>query len=207
MTSLFEFDNQPETLPLTRAKAVLYRGFLPSADAGQLLQYLLDAYTWEQPELTVYGRKHKIPRHAAWVGDADTGYDYSGIRHQIQPWSAELIAVKQQIEALANTTFNSVLLNRYDNGLHKMGWHADDETSLGPNPIIASLNLGATRRFDLRNKLDKTEIIKTPLNNGSLLVMGKHVQRYYEHQVPQQKRVNEVRVNLTFRRVITGLHY
>jgi alkylated DNA repair dioxygenase AlkB len=77
---------------------------------------------------------------------------------------------------------------------------------LGPYPIIASLNLGATRRFDLRHRMNKKEVVKLNLAHGSLLVMGQEVQNFYEHQVPQQKKVQGKRINLTFRNVIKGIH-
>ena len=43
-----------------------------------------------------------------------------------------------------------MLLNWYRSGEDHMGWHADDEPELGPNPVIASVNFGATRDFILR---------------------------------------------------------
>jgi alkylated DNA repair dioxygenase AlkB len=45
-----------------------------------------------------------------------------------------------------------VLANQYRDGRDSMGWHADDGPELSPDPVIASLSLGAERRFDLRNK-------------------------------------------------------
>ena len=45
--------------------------------------------------------------------------------------------------------FNHVLLNRYRDGRDNMGLHADDEPELGPDPVVATLSLGATRRLTL----------------------------------------------------------
>jgi len=83
-----------------------------------------------------------------------------------------------------------------------MGWHSDDETELGDRPVIASLSLGAMRRFRLRhrrrNKLDPVVI---DLECGSLLIMQGDTQRFWKHQVPKTKRVVEPRINLTFRSI------
>ena len=82
-----------------------------------------------------------------------------------------------------------------------MSWHSDDEKELGVNPTIASVSLGATRRFDLRHKLDKTKTIKLNLTSGSLLLMKGELQHHWEHQIPQQKLIVEERINLTFRKI------
>ena len=205
MHDLFGTSNSPILVPLQKAKAWYYPNFLSDSEATQLMSHLASFYYWEQPSITVYGKTHKIPRQAAWVANKEVGYDYAGVQHQIQPWSSALLHVKTQIEATSNTTFNSALLNAYKNGLSKMGWHSDNESSLGPHPVIASLSLGASRRFDLRNRKNKNEVVKLSLGHGSLLLMGENVQNFYEHQASQQKRVEGKRINLTFRNVRTGL--
>ena len=152
--------------------------------------------------MKVFGKSHPIPRKAAWIANEEVGYDYSGIKHELQPWTEPLLRVKQKIEDVTSATFNSVLLNAYRNGNDKMGWHADDEKALGIDPFIASLNLGASRRFDLRSKTDPKDEVKLQLASGSLLFMGTGIQQNYKHQVPQQKTVEGLRINLTFRKVI-----
>ena len=54
--------------------------------------------------------------------------------------------------------FNCVLVNLYRDGKDSNGWHADNEPELGKNPAIASLSLGATRRFDLKHNTTKEKI-------------------------------------------------
>ena len=90
---------------------------------------------------------------------------------------------------------NFVLLNRYRDGADSMGWHTDDETELrGP---VASLSLGATRRFHLREgRSARTQHID--LEHGSMLILGHRT----SHALPKTKRKLGERINLTFRHVI-----
>ncbi|MDT4870294.1 2OG-Fe(II) oxygenase superfamily protein [compost metagenome] len=80
-----------------------------------------------------------------------------------------------------------------------MGWHSDDEVELGVNPLIASLSLGGTRRFDLRRKGQNRIEHSLLLNHGSLLVMGGPTQHYWQHQVAKTRSHCAPRLNLTFR--------
>lgn len=85
-----------------------------------------------------------------------------------------------------------------------MGWHSDNEPELGDQPVIASLSLGATRRFLYRAKLKSRESSsnKVDLHNGSLLVMTGDFQKVWQHRVSPTKRPVEGRINLTFRSVL-----
>jgi alkylated DNA repair dioxygenase AlkB len=80
-----------------------------------------------------------------------------------------------------------------------MGWHADDEPELGTNPVIASLNLGQTRRFILRSRKDHSFKLEYALAHGDLLVMGGALQHHWVHAVPKEKNIRGFRVNFTFR--------
>ena len=82
-----------------------------------------------------------------------------------------------------------------------LGPSTDDEKELGENPIIVSVSLGETRRFDFKHKAIKTEKTSINLNSGSLLIMREGVQDNWKHQIPQQLRVIQGRINLTFRMV------
>jgi alkylated DNA repair dioxygenase AlkB len=88
-----------------------------------------------------------------------------------------------------------------------MGWHSDDEPVLGPNPSIASLSLGATRRFKLRHK-SAADIapLTLELHNGSLLLMAGPTQHHWQHSVPRSARINQPRINLTFRHILSTTH-
>jgi alkylated DNA repair dioxygenase AlkB len=94
-----------------------------------------------------------------------------------------------------------VLLNLYRDGKDSMGWHSDDEPELGHNPVIGSLNLGATRRFRLRHRFKKGLIYQLELMAGSFLLMQGTTQHYWQHQVPKTQRPVSPRINLTFRAI------
>lgn len=177
--------------------------FMPPEKANYFLKILSEKINWKQEEITVFGKTHLVPRETAWYGISSSTYVYSGIKHTPEPWIPELLDIKKVIEHfLPNTCFNSVLLNLYRNGNDKVGWHADDEISLGNQPIIASVSLGATRRFDLKHTSDPTQKLQLKLTSGSLLVMGGTLQENWLHQIPTQKKVLAPRINLTFRKII-----
>ena len=85
-------------------------------------------------------------------------------------WTKDLFEVKQIVEKYAETKFNSCLLNLYHNGNEGMGWHSDDEKSLGKNNTIASLSFGAERKFSFKHKQTK-QTISLVLQHDSLLIM------------------------------------
>ena len=155
---------------------------------------------WQQEHVVIFGERRRVPRLVAWHGDAGASYTYSGTAHTPQPWTAELLETRQVAQALTGHDFNSVLLNLYRDGNDGMGWHADDEPELGRNPAIASVSLGATRRFKLRHRQCKT-VTTLELGHGSLLSMAGPTQHRYVHAVPKTARPVGARINLTFRLV------
>lgn len=118
-----------------------------------------------------------------------------------KPWTKTLLQIKKSIEPIALTTFNSVLINYYRNGKDRVAWHSDDEKELGKNPVIASVSLGAERKFKLRHKKFKENQLKHEvlLANGSLLVMSGTTQHHWLHEVPRTAKPIGPRINLTFR--------
>ena len=106
------------------------------------------------------------------------------------------------MNAFAGTRFNHVLLNRYRDGRDNMGMHADDEPELGPDPVVATLSLGATRRMTLvphRPRDGERRSLELPA--GSLLVMRGACQRRFHQGIPREPRVTDERVSLTFRQI------
>jgi alkylated DNA repair dioxygenase AlkB len=81
-----------------------------------------------------------------------------------------------------------------------MGWHSDDEKSLGKNNTIASLSLGAERKFLFKHKQTK-QIVSLLLEHGSLLVMKEATQSNWLHSLPKSKDLIDSRINLTFRTI------
>ncbi|GHE19617.1 hypothetical protein GCM10017767_01380 [Halomonas urumqiensis] len=133
----------------------------------------------------------------------DVGYRYSGQDFTPDPWHPAVLALRQAVvERLANAgiraRFNSVLLNRYADGQDRMGWHSDDETELGPEPLIAAVSLGCERPLRFRWRDKRQAPFNVWLPHDSLLVMGRGVQRQLQHALLPRK-VPGVRISLTFR--------
>ena len=170
------------------------------ADADRLLAVLRDQIAWRQEEAMIMGRKVPIPRLTAWHGEA--GYVYSGIAMEPAPWTPALLELKGCAEHHAGQGFNSVLLNLYRDGRDSVSWHADNEPGLGRDPVIASLSLGATRRFHLKHRRSGDRVA-IDLGHGSCLIMAGATQHHWLHQLPKTARPVGPRINLTFRNMLT----
>jgi len=155
---------------------------------------------WKQETLALFGRRIPQPRLSAWYGDA--AYAYSGLHLDPRPWPPVLADLRRRCAEIAGAAFNSVLANLYRDGADSMDWHADDEASLGPAPVIASISLGAPRRFQMRRKDKRGEAVCTELGNGDVLVMSGRCQADWLHRVPKTKKPVGPRINLTFRNVV-----
>ena len=180
--------------------AILYPEFLESSRADEILDEIISTNNWEQQTLLMYGKMVEEPRLSTWHSDGQT-YSYSGKTRIAQPWTETLRTLREQCEIHTSHTFNGVLVNFYRDGNDHLGWHSDDELVNGPEPLIASISLGAERRFDMRHR-ETGDIASTMLSHGSLLVMSGLSQRFWDHRVPKAPRLSDSRVNLTFRRLI-----
>ncbi len=186
------------TIPLRDGGLIHFDpAFFSAAESDVFFATLRDSIAWEQE----MSRGRPFPRLVAWHADAGRSYRYSGIEHVAQPWTAELLAIKQRIEAAVGATWNSVLLNRYRDGRDSMGLHADDEPELGRDPAIGSVSFGSARRFVLKHVASGTKL-EYELGHGSLLVMAGTTQQFWKHGVPKTRKPVGERINLTFRRIL-----
>ncbi|MCU4177306.1 alpha-ketoglutarate-dependent dioxygenase AlkB family protein [Carboxylicivirga sp. N1Y90] len=191
-------DKQPQWISINNGEYLYLPNFFNIEEANRHFKALMNDIEWKQESMNMYGRNIPFPRLTAWYGDNDKPYSFSGITLAPLKWNETLLKIKQKIQHLAETSFNSVLLNRYRNGNDSISWHTDAEKELGTNPLIASVNFGATRKFQLRHRESK-EKIELELSHGSLLIMAGELQHYWQHQVPKTKKVVNERINLTFR--------
>ncbi|MGH8083566.1 MAG: alpha-ketoglutarate-dependent dioxygenase AlkB family protein [Lysobacter sp.] len=186
-------------LPLEDAELAFDPHWLGREAADALHAALLDQVRWEVHRIRLFGREHDSPRLSSWIGDPDAHYRYSGADFRPHPWPDALNAVRQRLVEVLGVRFNSVLANRYRDGRDAMGWHSDDEPELGPTPVIASLSLGATRRFTLKHRRREGLKAALELGHGSLLVMSGPTQAHYRHALPRTAKPVGERINLTFR--------
>lgn len=181
--------------------ARLYRNVLDEAAATASFEQLRATLDWQQHRVRVFGREHPQPRLVALHGACGTRYRYSGLTLTAQPWLDVLAPLRTLCEQFAGVRFNSALANLYRDGADTVGWHSDDEPELGDAQVIASLSLGACRRFELREKAGG-RVVAVELPPGSVLVMSGRCQADWLHRLPRTRRVREPRINLTFRRIM-----
>ena len=199
------FDNEPDTptrqtFALGDSEIQYVANAFTAREADRLLQSLLDAIPWRTATLTIAGQKRPLPRLQCWMADQGRSYSYSGLKLSPHPWNPDVLRIKARLEQLCEHSFNSVLLNYYRDGSDSVSWHADDETELGPNPIVASVSLGAQRTLEFKPKFKITTPKKQiVLGSGSILIMGKTIQNNWLHQLPKISGNIEPRISLTFR--------
>ncbi len=177
-------------------------GWLGRAEADGLFERVMEEVRWETHRIRMFGRVVDSPRRSCWIGDPGLAYTYSRTRFEPRPWPPVLQALRPRVDAAAGVAMNSVLANLYRDGADHMGWHADDEPELGPRPVIASLSLGATRRFVLRHRRERGRKAAIDLAHGSLLVMAGDLQSHWQHALNRTARPVGPRINLTFRRLV-----
>jgi alkylated DNA repair dioxygenase AlkB len=174
---------------------------LPESEATAAFSDLLTELPWQHDEVRLFGKRIVTDRKVSWHGDIPFSYTYSGIQRTAQPWTPTLAALKARIEAATSTTYNSCLANLYHHGGEGMAWHSDDESMLAYHAPIASLSLGAARRFDFKHKTDPTLRVSIHLDHGHLLLMRDETQTHWLHALPKTKKVLTPRINLTFRTI------
>lgn len=188
-------------IPLPDADVALDPAWLPMAEADALFVALHACIPWTVHRVRLFGREVESPRLSCWIGDPDAVYRYSGMRHAPHPWLATLQPLRERLERETGARFNSVLANLYRDGRDAMGWHSDDEPELGAAPVIASVSLGAPRRFVLKHRALPAHKLGIVLPHGSLLLMRGEMQRHYRHALPRTAKPVAARINLTFRRI------
>jgi alkylated DNA repair dioxygenase AlkB len=178
-----------------------YRNVLTHYEANRYFDLLLQNILWRNDEAVIFGKHIVAKRKVAWYGDSDYLYTYSNTTKQALVWTKELSDLKQRVEEVTGTKFNSCLLNLYHNGDEGIAWHSDDEKPLGENSIIVSLSFGAERKFSFKHKHTK-QTISVVLEHGSLLIMKDATQTNWLHSLPKSKKITRPRINLTFRTIV-----
>ena len=168
-----------------------YGRVLTTLAADHFFSLLMHCVPWRNDEVVMYGKRIVTARKVAWYGDAGCSYTYSGTTKQAIPWSPELRELKDRIETIL-----------YENGRQGMAWHSDDEKSLGRHNTIASLSLGAERKFSFKHKTQPlTQSLILP--HGGLLVMRGATQAHWRHSLPPSTRITTPRINLTLRTILS----
>lgn len=186
---------------LTRDGNAYYHGeVMPLVESEFYFNALLTEIDWRFDQAVIFGKHIKTKRKVAWYADKPFTYTYSNITKCALSWTPNLKALKAVVEQKTGETYNSCLLNLYHNGIEGMAWHSDSEKELKKNGAIASLSFGAIRKFAFKHKQTK-EVVALELKPGSLLVMKGETQQHWLHRLPPTKKVQDARINLTFRTI------
>lgn len=181
-------------------QAIYFGAIMTMEEMTSFYTKLFNNIAWEQDQIIMFGKAITTKRKVAFYADNNIDYTYSNVKKKGLSWTPELLQIKSLIESLTGASYNACLLNLYHNGDEGMGWHSDDEKEIIPNSSIASLSIGAERKFAFKHKLTK-ETTNLLLENGSLLEMKGPIQQYWWHSLPKTKKVQAPRINLTFRQM------
>ncbi len=200
--------NELQHIALSGGDVQLRTAVLAAADADTVFTQLMNELAWRQDQIMIHGRVLSIPRLQAWYGEPHCIYTYSGTTLAPKPMPPLLQGLASLSARISGAAFNCVLCNLYRDGEDSMGWHADNEPELGPEPAIASWSFGAIRRFHMKpisragqssELLPADHRIRLDLPHNSLLIMRGSTQQNWQHRISKSRRVDTARINLTFR--------
>lgn len=194
-------NNRPNILPQDGI-ALYYEKIVNDDEVKQLYESLLNDIHWENERVIMFGKEIITKRKVAFFSDPSISYHYASKTKIGLPWTSTLITIKNRIESITKESYNACLLNLYHNGEESMGWHSDNEKEIITGSSIASLSLGANRKFSFKHKVSK-ETVSIELEDGSLLEMKGSVQTQWWHALLKSKKVTAARINLTFRQMHT----
>jgi len=194
-------NNRPNILPQDGI-ALYYEKIVKDEQLEQFYEALLNNIQWENERVIMFGKEIITKRKVAFFSDPSISYRYASKTKIGMPWTSTLITIKNIVESITKESYNACLLNLYHNGEESMGWHSDNEKEIIVNSSIASLSLGAKRKFSFKHKVSK-ETVSIELENGSLLEMKGSVQTHWWHALIKSKKVTDARINLTFRQMHT----
>jgi alkylated DNA repair dioxygenase AlkB len=176
-------------------------GWLAAPEAARLLERCETELAFAAHPVRLFGREHLTPRETVFLAPAGVRYRYSGHEHRGTGMPAWLDALRRRLGAETGVELASVLATRYRCGADRVGWHADDERELGPEPVLVVLSLGSSRDLDFRARRPapgRRRRWRVALSAGDLLVMEAGTQSRLEHAVPPRAG-RGVRVSLSFR--------
>ncbi|MBC7466158.1 MAG: alpha-ketoglutarate-dependent dioxygenase AlkB [Bdellovibrio sp.] len=193
--------NEPYQILPKDGQAWLFPEFISAEKADAYFKNFMSDVSWQQEPILIFGKWVMQPRLTALYGTSDKPFGYSGIIMKPHPMTKVMLEIKNQLTKVCDVDFNTILFNQYRNGQDSMGWHRDNETELGVNPVVASISFGDTRKFRFRHYNEKKRTVDVDLTHGSLLLMTGSTQHHWEHALPKTARSEAPRINLTFRKV------
>jgi len=194
-----------QRLDLPDSDIYYYKNFIKKSIANAYFKLFMEQFDWQQHNIKIFGKTLPQPRLTALYAEDEVSYTYSNLTLFPKNFTPELREVKNELKQYTPVHFTHCLANLYRDGMDSMGLHADAEKELGKDPVIASVSLGATRKFILKHKQDKAQKHEITLEHGSLLLMQGSTQHFWKHELPKTKLVTGPRINLTFRKIISSV--
>ena len=202
MNENFKVNRSVNKMLENKSKIIYILNFISSSESKKLYNDLINNPNWMQGTYQMFGKPVKTPR-LLWAMrnetfDVPSSYNLTG-----NSIYSELVnKLKEKVEKRTKHIMNYAQLNYYRDGQDYIGWHSDSEVEKGD--LIASISLGAERKFSLRHKGYRTNKnipkYNFKLGNGSLLIMDYNTaNKYWKHCLPKMKNVSEGRINITFR--------
>lgn len=176
-------------LKMTEPEVTIRPGYLTPVSATELYARLRDRIEWDE---RISARK------TACFG---LPYNYSGLTYDLQPMHSLLEPICEKLEKTLGFMPNSCLINYYEDGRAKMGFHSDEIDNLEAGTQIIIISLGAERKLAFRSTTDYEQRLSYLLPHGSLMYMSLQTQKFWSHAIKRTKDL-EGRISLTFRRII-----
>ena len=172
--------------------------FLTSYFSKKLFKSLI-TLEFKQSEIYVGDKTVLTPRLQAWMSDINIDASVY-TRLTPNPWSQDMLILKNKLEQITQFKFDYVLINYYRDGNDYISYHSDREAIGDGKNVICSISLGETRKFVLKH-LDKNITKRSfELKDGSLIIMkGDETQIYWKHTITKTAISKNSRINLTFR--------
>lgn len=179
------------------AELIYIKNFINQTDSLKIFDELKNKVPWVHGVYNMFGKPVKTPRVLYAMRNKDVDITKSYKVTDSMEWLPSIESIKQEIIKVTNKQISYAQLNYYRNGDEYIGPHTDSEVKDGD--IIASISLGATRKFVLNKIDDKTNKYTMDLENGSLLIMNENAaKKHYKHALPKMKNAGP-RINITFR--------
>ena len=127
-------------------------------------------------------------------------YNYSGIEYEFLRFTKELQELSDIVGSLLGYKSNNCLLNYYNDGSNKMGYHSDQVDKLEKGTGIAIVSFGVSRLISFKKIEEDVEEFNLELKSGSLFFMSTELQSMYKHAILESETLKP-RISFTFRRI------
>ncbi|HMJ10039.1 MAG TPA: alpha-ketoglutarate-dependent dioxygenase AlkB [Polyangiaceae bacterium] len=181
-----EFDPTLSSVKRTLLPNAAWFDYVPGWLCGhwQLFEQLSRECRWRHEQREMYERVVEVPRLYAMLPEDGPGHPV-------------IVAMQDALSRHYGSRFERVGLALYRDGRDSVAWHGDYVARTMPSALVATVSVGAQRRFLLR-PAGGGRSLGLNLGSGDLLVMGGTCQRTWQHHIPKVARA-EPRIAILFR--------